>query len=178
MRAVGRAFLDLALPANLARFEVDAINHPPVNVCRRFALAAEVQPFFRLLGISRADNRCNKYMVAPDGGRTPSRARNLGGPGNVLGRAPFIGQVRIFGDAERTGPSESGPVVACSGSTKQYGDEKRAENRSIDHDVLHWTAKPFETSAISRLPLSLCLFSSSLSDTVQVLSGSHKNLTV
>src|SRR5215467_8863775 len=38
--------------------------------------------------------------------------------------------------------------------------------------------KPFETSAISRLPWSLCLFSSSLSDTVQVLSGSHKNLTV
>src|SRR6185295_17776097 len=115
------------LPANLAGLEVHAVDRPRVNVGRRFALAAEIQTFLGWFACDRAYDRSHKNAVAPDGRRAPAGSGNLSFPRDVIGRAPFIKEAWIFGDAERTGAAKLRPVTLRHRASHKQRDKRESD---------------------------------------------------
>ena len=59
------AAVGFVLPDDVARFEVEAVDHPAVHVVRLDA-SAGVSTDLQLLAFVLADRRCEKDLLAPD----------------------------------------------------------------------------------------------------------------
>src|SRR6185503_5420897 len=60
---------------------------------------------------TRANRGGQEDVIAPDDGRTPADAWNVGLPADVLGLAPGFGQRRIVGNLAVVVAAEAGPVL-------------------------------------------------------------------
>src|SRR5262249_39939409 len=111
------------LPEHRAVGGTETIDLPFINGIRRLpepaVLAAAALPEAALaeagggLGLLCRDGRGDEHLVAPDDGRGPGVAGNLGLPGDVLVGGPFDGQLfgRTGGRAVR--PAKLRPLVAA-----------------------------------------------------------------
>ena len=73
-------------------------------------------------------------MILPDNRRAGTRARKIGGPGDVLGEAPARWQVHLVRRAVEKGTSEVGPVARSN----EGGDGEKREDtgNSNKHHVV------------------------------------------
>ncbi len=131
-RRRGRRRVKLTRPAHVARLPVEGVQHPPVRVARRAALAAQVESRPRRLALGRPDHRRHEDDVTPDDGRAPPGARDRHLPNDVVGRAPGVGQARIVGDAAGAGASKLGPPLSGCGrrgaQRQQSGQDQSSES--------------------------------------------------
>ena len=111
-RALRRAAMDLALPADFSGVDIEAVDHPAVLARRRVhPSSVEIDAGARLLLLGQRDHGRDEDPVAPDDRRAPAESGDVGLPGHVLGLAPAIRKARIFGHAGGVGPAELLPLI-------------------------------------------------------------------
>src|SRR5262249_46548056 len=121
----------------------ETIDLPFINGIRRLpepaVLAEAALPEAALaeagggLGLLCRDGRGDEHLVAPDDGRGPGVAGNLGLPGDVLVGGPFDGQLfgRTGGRAVR--PAKLRPLVAAAHRRRQPGANEEYKSPSVRH---------------------------------------------
>src|SRR5260370_2194622 len=91
--ALRHALVDDRLPENFAVLQVDSVDDPAMRVSRRLELlAAKVQTFLGGRDFAFADAGGDKESVPPDDRGRQAAARNFDLPGDILSRAPRLGQ--------------------------------------------------------------------------------------
>ena len=105
---------ELARPADLAGLEGDVADEEPVLGRGRGGPEVGpgvVEPRLRRRLVAGADRGGHPDVVVPDDGRAPAEARHVGGPDDVLGLAPGLGQPGVVGDRAGGGAAEPRPLV-------------------------------------------------------------------
>ena len=115
-RALRRAPMDLARPADSSGVEIDAVHHPTVLARRRVdATAVEIDAGARFLLLDQRDHGRDEDPVAPNDRRAPAESGDVGLPGHVLGLAPAFREPRVFGNAGGVGTPELRPLIRSQG---------------------------------------------------------------
>src|SRR5262249_495144 len=113
-RALRRALVYFALPQSLPCLPIYAIDHKAMLRLRNvLSLAAEIEPLLRRFDVTAAGDRGEEDAISPHDWRRPTAPWDVGFPGDIFSRAPFVGKRRIIGNAHRLRAAELWPVVIC-----------------------------------------------------------------
>ena len=114
----GRRAVQLTLPDNFSRIEVDGVDHPSMlcqGSTRAVVVARVVKPSDGRFLFARADGRSDEDVVVPHDRRAPAQTGYVDLPGDVLGSAPGVGQRRIVGNGAGIRAAKASPTSLVLG---------------------------------------------------------------